>query len=60
MYARRELRQKEQSLPSGPAATAEAARAAAASPPDPLLEAALAVVPDPETTNLVQSSAVPR
>jgi hypothetical protein len=29
-------------------------------PPDPLLDAALAVVPLPETTNFVQSSAVPR
>ncbi len=44
----------------GPAATAEAARAAAASPVDPSFEAALTVVPEPETTNLVQSSEVPR
>ena len=43
-----------------PAATAEAARAAAASPLDPSFAATLAVVPDPVTTNLVQSSAVPR
>lgn len=44
----------------GPAATADAAAAAAASPPDWLLAAAFAVVPVPETVNLVQSSALPR
>lgn len=48
------------SATSGPAATALAARAAAANPPVPEFDAALAVVPDPMTVNFVQSSAVPR
>ena len=48
------------STTSGPAATAEAARPAAAIPPDPSLAAVLMVVPEPETTNFVQSSDVPR
>jgi hypothetical protein len=48
------------SATSGPAATALAARAAAACPPEPAFEAALIVVPEPMTVNFVQSSGVPR
>ena len=48
------------SMAPGPAATALAANAAAASPLEPSLEASLAVVPLPITVNLVQSSEVPR
>lgn len=55
-----ELDAVDETMKSGPSETAKAAAAAAANPPDPSLEAALAVVPVPMTVNLVQSSADPR
>ena len=48
------------SIAPGPAATALAAKAAAAIPLAPSLEAAFTVVPFPITVNLVQSSLEPR